>query len=250
MSKKAKIADDENVYPVEGVRKINISDLQFDDRNANQGTELGKELLQSSIAKYGVGRGVLADKNLKLIAGNHAVKEMIEQGIEQVLVIPTDGKTLVVTQRIDIEKDSKAGHELAIADNRVTQANLQFDTEVIRELDAEFDLDMQDLGIDIYEEDTSYQGYIHKVVEDENDDGEEEEEDEEEQEEKADISHETKNHLGDRAPEENTFSPSLFPLAITLTKAEKIAFDKWKKEAKVRTDTQAFCLLFKKATEA
>src|ERR1044072_106855 len=141
-----------------GIRRISIADLQFDDRNANQGTELGKELLQTSITKYGVGRGVLADKNLKLIAGNHAVKEMMEQGVEQVIVIPTDGKKLVVSQRIDIDKDSKAGHELALADNRVTQANLQFDMSVIRELEAEFDLELDDLGINLHEEGPYFPG--------------------------------------------------------------------------------------------
>lgn len=221
-------------HPAEGapgdIRRINIADLLFDDRNANQGTELGKELLQNSISKYGVGRGVLADKNLKLIAGNHAVKEMMEQGVEQVIVIPTDGKTLVVTQRIDIDKDSKAGHELALADNRVTQANLQFDMSVIRELDAEFDLDLGDLGINIHEAGASFPGSGYG---EEEDDG-------------TDSSYEKGSHPAHQGPEEKEFTPSLFPLAVTLTKAERLAFDNWKKERGVRTDTEGFSLMFKK----
>lgn len=211
------------------IRKINIKDLLFDDRNANQGTGLGKELLQNSISKYGVGRGVLADKNLKLIAGNHAVKEMMEQGVEQVIVIPTDGKTLVVTQRVDIDKDSKEGHELALADNRVTQANLQFDMSVIRELDAEFDLDLADLGINMYEEGPYFPGA----------------EQQEPQEQDMETSY------GERSSADyhngvKEFEQNYFPLAITLTKAERLSFDSWKKENGVRTDTEAFSLMFKK----
>src|SRR5687768_12174971 len=82
------------------IREIKIEQLESDDRNANKGTDLGKEIIGTSINKYGIGRGVLADKNLKLIAGNHAVKEMKAQGVERVIVVPTDGKTLVVTQRV------------------------------------------------------------------------------------------------------------------------------------------------------
>jgi hypothetical protein len=217
------------------IRRIKLSDLQFDDRNANQGTELGKDLLQNSITKYGIGRGVLADKNLKLIAGNHAVKEMMEQGVEQVIVIPTDGRTLVVTQRVDIDKDSKEGHGLALADNRVTQANLNFDMSVIRELDAEFDLDMQDLGIDIHEEESPFRGHGYQATE--------------EEENEATGTFHRENVAAYTGNEEKEFLQTLFPLAVTLTKAEKIAFDNWKKENGTRTDTEGFCLLFKKIKE-
>lgn len=210
-----------------GIRRINIADLQFDDRNANQGTELGKELLQTSIAKYGIGRGVLADKNLKLIAGNHAVKEMMEQGVEQVIVIPTDGKTLVVTQRVDIDKDSKEGHGLALADNRVTQANLQFDMSVIRELDAEFDLDLEDIGINIHEEGPYFPGYQPVDSSDQ-----------------METSYGERTHT-DYSNEVKEFEQTYFPLAVTLTKAERIAFDQWKREEGARTDTEGFALLFK-----
>lgn len=215
------------------IRKINISELQFDDRNANQGTELGKELLQTSISKYGIGRGVLADKNLKLIAGNHAVKEMMDQGVEQVIVIPTDGKTLVVTQRVDIDKDSKEGHGLALADNRVTQANLQFDMSVIRELDAEFDLDLTDLGISIHEEGPYFPGSAYQRY-----DGTE----------RMETSYGEKNSSYSNE-EEKEFEQTYFPLAVTLTKAERLAFDEWKKRKALRTDTEGFALLFKTAKD-
>lgn len=214
------------------IRKINISELQLDDRNANQGTELGKELLQNSINKYGVGRGVLADKNLKLIAGNHAVKEMMDQGIEQVIVIPTDGKTLVVTQRVDIDKDSKAGHELALADNRVNQANLDFNMEVIRELDVEFDLDLDDLGITIHEEGPYFPGSNYEVL-----DGSERME--------TSYGEYENQDNNDNNSQAKRYEQNLFPLAVTLNKADRLAFDNWKRVRGVRTDTEGFSLMFK-----
>lgn len=132
-------------------KTVDISDLIVDDRNANKGTDLGRELLKKSVKKHGVGRGVLVDKNLKLIGGNHTVKELVKQGYKRAIVIPTDGDTLVVTQRIDIEKDSKEGHELAIADNRVNQANLLFDAELLGDLEAEFNLDLGCMAMDLDE---------------------------------------------------------------------------------------------------
>lgn len=210
------------------IRRIKITDLQFDDRNANKGTDLGQELLHNSISKYGIGRGVLADKDLKLIAGNHAVKEMMDQGIEEVIVIPTDGKTLVVTQRMDIEKNSKAGNELALADNRVSQANLNFDMSVIRELDAEFDLDLADIGINLNDEGPYYPGAGYA-----NPDGTEQ----------METSY---NQYKQQAPTDNKeFVQHYFPLAITLNKAERLEFDNWKRLKNVRTDTDAFTLMFK-----
>ena len=229
-SKKTSQSQVENTSEVQEIRRIKISDLRFDDRNANQGTDLGKELLETSISKYGIGRGVLADKNLKLIAGNHAVKEMMEQGVEQVIVVPTDGKTLVVTQRVDIDKDSKEGHGLALADNRVTQANLNFDMSVIRELDAEFDLDLSDLAININEEGPYFPEDTYHTP----DGGEQ-----------METSYgERSSYNYDNGKKE--FEPNYFPLAITLTKAERLAFDNWKKEEGVRTDTEGFLSMFKK----
>lgn len=211
--------------PVHPIRKIKIDELQLDDRNANKGTEKGKEIISNSIELYGIGRGVLADKNLKLIAGNHAVKEMKERGIENVIVVPTDGKTLVVTQRTDIDKDSKEGHGLAIADNRASEANLNFDVDVIRELDAEFDLDLDLLGIDLGG------GPFFPPVDDEDD------------EEERDASEVMETDAGTSASN----SVNLFPVAIMITKAEKLAFDNWKKKNSCKDDTEGFRLLFNTA---
>lgn len=217
--------------PSELAKRIKIKDLVYDNRNANLGTAIGADMLKKSIKRFGAGRGVLVDKNLKLIAGNHTVKELTKQGITDVIVVPVDGRTLVVTQRTDIEKDSKEGYELAIADNRVSQENISFDLEAIRELEAEFTLDLTDFAIDIGapapedddEPDSADQMEYPKLPSN------------------AKYSDEGKDNQG-------KYEQSFFPLAIALTKSERLKFDEWKKELKLRTDTEAFQCLFKIAT--
>lgn len=201
------------------IRRINIEDLSLDDRNANQGTALGKKLLHGSIERYGVGRGVLVDKDLKIIAGNHAVKEMKAQGIENVIIVPT--------QRTDVDKDSKIGHELAIADNRVNQVNLSFDVDLIRELKSEFDLDLIDLDVDISESENDTDGYSDKDDYTDNDN--------------------SKGGGGESIDESS--DQEFYPVTVTLTKFERFDFDRWKKVNNVTTDTEAFHLMFKKVTE-
>lgn len=120
-----------------------LEDLKQDDKNANRGTKRGLDLLEKSLEKFGVGRGVLVDKNGKLIAGNKTVAAAIEKGFG-VKVVRTDGKTLVVTQRSDLDMDTDiAARELGIADNRVAEIDLDWDEEAL--------LSLKEAGIDLSE---------------------------------------------------------------------------------------------------
>ena len=59
----------------------------------------------------------------------------------------TDGKTLVAVKRTDIDLDSKAGRELALADNATSKANLEWDEEAIAAAAQEFEFDPGDWGV-------------------------------------------------------------------------------------------------------
>jgi hypothetical protein len=48
--------------------------------------------------------------------------------------VPTDGKQIIATQRIDVDIDSVQGRRMALRDNRVGQVDLEFDGDVLREL--------------------------------------------------------------------------------------------------------------------
>lgn len=104
-----------------------------DKRNANKGTDRGREALKQSLARLGAGRSVLVDKHGVTIAGNKTLEAATELGLTKTVEVETDGSTLVVVKRIDMDlnTDIKA-RELAFADNRVGELDLEWDPEVLK----------------------------------------------------------------------------------------------------------------------
>ena len=120
------------------IRVIPMSELVLDKRNANMGTKRGRELLGQSLGKYGAGRSVVVDRNNRVIAGNKTVEAARVAGMKSISVIETDGTSLVAVQRgdLDLVRDKKA-RELAIADNRVSEVDLEWNPEVLASLDVD-----------------------------------------------------------------------------------------------------------------
>lgn len=120
---------------------MKISELIPDQRNANKGTKRGAEMIEDSLRKYGAGRSILIDKNRRVIAGNKTLENAGQIGMEDVIVVQTDGTKIVAVQRMDLDlaADAKA-QELAIADNRAGQVSLDWDGDVLKELDEEINL--------------------------------------------------------------------------------------------------------------
>jgi len=113
------------------ISEVDISDLIPDDKNFNKGNEFGESLIEKSFNKFGAGRSVLIDKNNRLIAGNKSTEKFSAQGGQKVVIIETDGDTLVAVKRNDIDLDSSIGREMALADNASAKANIVFDAELI-----------------------------------------------------------------------------------------------------------------------
>lgn len=111
-----------------------LSDLKPDKKNANRGTKRGKKMIAESLLRYGAGRSVVVDKDGNVIAGNKTVEA--SKGRE-IVVVPSDGKKLVVVQRTDLSIHSKEARELAIADNRTAELGLDWDAEVLSSLNAD-----------------------------------------------------------------------------------------------------------------
>ncbi len=112
-----------------------LKDFTPDRRNANKGTERGTQVVEDSLRNYGAGRSILLDKHGNIIAGNKTAEGAAAIGLDDVIVVKTDGTKLVAVQRTDLDltKD-KAAKELAIADNRAGQVSLNWDTDVLKEL--------------------------------------------------------------------------------------------------------------------
>ena len=83
--------------------KAKITDLNFDEKNFNKGTQFGKLLMEKSLSKFGAGRSILIDKNNNIIAGNKTTENFAELGLENVQIVESDGKTLIAVRRNGID---------------------------------------------------------------------------------------------------------------------------------------------------
>jgi DNA modification methylase len=129
-----------------------LKDLIPDDKNFNKGTQFGGSLIEKSLRKFGAGRSILIDKNNRIIAGNKTVENAAAIGLEDVQIIETDGTKIIAVKRTDIDLDSKAGRELALADNATAKANIDWDVETTFEVAAEFDFDAGEWGVEAEQE--------------------------------------------------------------------------------------------------
>lgn len=134
------------------LKKTTIADLVPDNLNANKGTEYGQHLIEKSLRELGAGRSILLDKNNRIIAGNKTVENAANIGLEDVLIIETDGKQIVAVKRIDIDIDTEQGRKMAIADNSTSKANLAWDNDAIQQISEHWDVKPEDWGIDCLEE--------------------------------------------------------------------------------------------------
>ena len=127
------------------MKRAKLNDLTPDSRNANRGTLRGRKALEASLRQHGAGRSVLIDKEGRIIAGNKTVETAADLGFEDVIIVESDGKTLVAVQRtdLDLETDPEA-RLLAYADNRVGELDLDFDTDQMAD-DIAAGLDLSDL---------------------------------------------------------------------------------------------------------
>jgi hypothetical protein len=126
-----------------GVTRAKLKDLIPDARNANLHSERGTWMVNKSIAKLGAGRSILIDKNNQIIAGNLTTEQAADIGIEDVVIVDTDGTTLVAVRRTDMDLDDpdSGAREMAYADNRAAVVSIDFDPEQIAlDLDAGLDL--------------------------------------------------------------------------------------------------------------
>lgn len=131
------------------IQEVKLDALIPDDVNANKGTEYGNHLMEKSFREFGAGRSVLLDKNNRLIAGNKATEKCAEIGIEDVIIVETDGTKLVAVKRTDIDLDSKEGRELALADNATSKANLSWDESSLSLVSEKWGVDVEEWGVEL-----------------------------------------------------------------------------------------------------
>ena len=135
------------------MKKAKVSQFKQDPQNLNLGNDKGNAILQQSIQELGAGRSILVDKNGFIIAGNKTAQAALNEGLDDAIIVETAGDKLVVVQRtdLDLSTDPRA-KQLAIADNRVAEINLEWDTEALKELATEIDLSWLEIDNSFIEE--------------------------------------------------------------------------------------------------
>lgn len=132
--------------------KIKVTDLIPDQRNLNAGTERGKYMLDKSVETLGAGRSMVIDEQGNLVAGNKTQEALVEAGIEDVIVVPTDGKTAVAVQRTDWnlydEDPNNPARQYSVVDNRSSEVGFEIDPEMM-EFHIEQGVDFRDWYTDI-----------------------------------------------------------------------------------------------------
>lgn len=134
------------------VQEKKISSLIPDDKNMNKHSQYGMHLLEKSISELGLGRSILVDKNNRIIGGNGVTETASSLGLEDCIVVETQGDKLVVVKRTDIDIDSKQGRSLALADNSIANVNLEWDYEAMEQLTNDFGIKAEDWGVVDFEE--------------------------------------------------------------------------------------------------
>lgn len=136
------------------VIETSVEKLIPDNKNFNKGTEYGQHLIEESLRKFGAGRSILLDKNNRIIAGNKTIENAAIVGLDNVIIVETDGNQIVAVKRKDIDLDSAKGRELALADNATSKANLAWDMDIITEQAERFAIDPEDWGVSMPEPET------------------------------------------------------------------------------------------------
>lgn len=122
------------------MKKVKLKHLTPDSLNANRGTVRGAGMVERSLSQYGAGRSILVDKEGRIIAGNKTHAAATEIGLDDAVLVESDGTQLVVVKRTDIDLHSPQGRALAIADNRAAEVGLDWDVDALAEIAQGVDL--------------------------------------------------------------------------------------------------------------
>lgn len=86
---------------------MKLAELTADSRNANKGTPRGRKMVADSLKRYGAGRSILVDREGNIIAGNKTAEGAKAVGLDDVIVVKTDGSKLVAVQRTALQQRTK-----------------------------------------------------------------------------------------------------------------------------------------------
>lgn len=116
------------------IQLVSLSQVRPDSQNARRRTERSASLIENSLSEFGAARSIVIDEAGTVLAGNGTLEAAASIGIDQVLVVPADGNTLVAVQRTDLTARQKVRY--AIADNRASDLS-EWDASTLAMLQEE-----------------------------------------------------------------------------------------------------------------
>lgn len=126
------------------VRIAPLSNFRQDDENANKGTPKGAELLKQSLSARRFARPTFAAADGTILGGNKTLSAAQEIGMNEAIVIESDGSRPIVHVRTDLANSKTLeARRLALEDNRVSEVSLNWDQRILGAF-AEFDKLMLD----------------------------------------------------------------------------------------------------------
>ncbi len=122
------------------IRTVHISELKQDPENARRHNPRNVGQIERSISTDGFGRSGLLAEDLTIAAGNATADAAVSAGMEEVIVVDSDGTKPVYVRRTDLKSGSPEFRRLALSDNRAAE---------LAEWDAEVLQSFMDDGIDL-----------------------------------------------------------------------------------------------------
>ena len=147
---------------------IDIKELKFDEHNFNRHNDEGMSLLEKSIKENGLGRSILLDKDNNIVGGNGVTEKAIELGKTKVRIIETDGTELIAVKRTDLTLDSEQGRKMALADNSVAHANLEWNEEELQKAQDDWGLVPEEWGVELPDFGLSDEQAVKSTVKEDN----------------------------------------------------------------------------------
>jgi ParB-like chromosome segregation protein Spo0J len=125
-------------------------DIKPSQRNSNKHTDEGMQLLEKSIDKVGVIESISVATDGTIISG-HARKEVFDkQGkVPKEIKLKENEYPVILT---DIENNSKQYFEAQILANTTANKNFDLDIEMIEVIADEFEIDIEEVGVDVYDD--------------------------------------------------------------------------------------------------
>jgi DNA modification methylase len=109
------------------------------------------QLLEKSINEVGVIESISVTKEGTIISGHARKATFDKQGKKPKEVHLSDNEYPVIV-RADIEDDTELYYKAQILANTTSKQNIDLDTELIEEIAVEYDLDIEELGVDLVED--------------------------------------------------------------------------------------------------